>query len=177
MDLTFVLVFGFAIGAIGLLAALESLRSQRPGQVAIGAGSLAALPVAAVTILALATTTWEDDADVVDRTSGTVERLLREEVVVLLDGTQERRLAPRQPHRPEVGDPVVVTITRVGQREPALGRTAAEVDADIARSQARRPPAPRDLVWVLVPLVAGVAVAAQVRTRVADRRDVRHRRP
>ena len=163
------LVVGGVVALTGVLSALFAIQSGERPRVAGGAAYLAALVAAVVASTALSLTVWEDNAQVVDRTTGTVERLLSEEAVVRVTGTQVRILAPRIPHRPQVGDEVLVTIDRAGLYDVELRRSADEVDARIAANQRRRPPAPRD-AWALL-LPATVALATF--TAVSRRRDTR----
>lgn len=163
--MTYLLVFGGALAATGLLSALHGLQSGERTRVAGGAAYLAALVGAVATWATLSVTVWEDNAQVVDRTTGTVERLLQDDAVVLVDGTQERVLTPRIPYRPQEGDRVLVTIDRVGLYSARLDRTAAEVDEAIAANERRRPPAPVDAVALLIPAAAAAAVAGLVLRR------------
>lgn len=161
----YLLVFGAAVAATGLLSALHGVQSGERNRVAGGAAYLAALVGAVVAWTALSLTVWEDNAQVVDRTTGTVERLLQEDAVVRVAGTQERVLAPRIPHRPQEGDQVLVTVDRVGLYTARLDRTVEEVDATIAANERRRPPAPVDALALLIPVAAGAGAAGLVHRR------------
>lgn len=146
-----------ALAATGVLTALSAVRSTSKVRVAAGAAYLVALPVALAVLWLLAATVWTDRAQPISRTTGTVDLLLTEDAVVVVDGTRTRVLAPGAADDVEVGDTVPVTITRSGIPEARADRTAAELDELIAANRQRRPPAPVDALALLVPAAAAAA--------------------